>query len=134
MEITEAKYAELTAAAERVTALEAELAAEKQRADAAEADARTVAREAYAQQVTATLAASALPIVARERVADALNLAEEASIPADPAATITAAIEAETRYLAAVAPKPGLGFNAAPGGYTSTRTRDAWGGTTKKEA
>lgn len=103
MEITEAKLAELTAAADRVTALEADLAAEKQRAEAAEADARKVAREAYDAQVVAALTASDLPTAARDRVADALKLDESATVPADAEQAIEAAIKAEQDYVKQVA-------------------------------
>lgn len=130
MEITEARYAELTAAADRVTALEAAVAAEKQRAEAAEADARKVARDAYTAQVQAAVEASALPAAARERVAAALGLAESADVPADPTQAIQAAIKAEADYLAAVTPAPrkGLGFNAAAEAATEAYT-NPWGRT-----
>jgi len=130
MEITEARYAELTAAADRVTALEAAVAAEKQRAEAAEADARKVARDAYTAQVQAAVEASALPAAARERVAAALGLAESADVPADPTQAIQAAIKAEADYLTAVTPAPrkGLGFNAAAEAATEAYT-NPWGRT-----
>lgn len=114
VQIEEARLAELTAAADRVTALEAELATEKQRAEAAEADARQVAREAYNTQVASALAAADLPDAARQRLADQLTLDESATdIPT--LATATAAIEAEKQYLAAVAaPQRRLGFGGSP--------------------
>lgn len=135
MEITEAKYAELTATADRVTALEAELAAEKQRAEAAEAEARKVTHDAYTVQVAAALEASTLPTAARQRVAATLALAEGADVPADSAAVIESAVKAESDYLASVAPAPrkGLGFGAATS-TTSESYTNAWGRTITKEA
>jgi len=135
MEITEAKYAELTAAADRVTALEGERDSAIQRAEAAEADARKVAREAYQTQVVAALAASNLPTPARDRVADALNLDESAEVPAAPATVIEAAIAKERDYVASLAPVLGkvesprrLGFGAAPEPVTESYT-NPWGRT-----
>lgn len=135
MEITEAKFAELTATADRVTALEADLAAEKQRAEAAEAEARKVTHDAYTVQVAAALEASTLPTAARQRVAAALALAEGADVPADSAAVIESAIKTEADYLASVAPAPrkGLGFGAATS-TTSESYTNAWGRTITKEA
>lgn len=131
MEITEAKYAELTAAADRVTALEAERDSAIQRAEAAEADARKVTREAYESQITAALNASDLPTPARDRVADALHLDESADVPTDPTAAITAAIEAERTYVASLAgPQRRLGFGAQsnPAPVAESYT-NAWGRT-----
>lgn len=133
MEITEAKFAELTAAADRVTALEAELAAEKQRAEAAEADARKVAREAYDQQVAAAISGSDLPQAARDRVADVLKLDESADVPADPEQAIEAAIKAEQEYVKQVAeaartPRP-LGFGGSSDKPVIESYVNAWGRT-----
>lgn len=133
MEITEAQYAELTANANRATALEAERDSAIQRAEAAEADARTRSREAYDTQVTAALEASDLPAPARERALTALTLAEGADVPADAGAAIKAAIKAEADYaaqLVANQPAPrGMGFGGGRrvGESTRTRTRNAWG-------
>lgn len=134
-QIEEARLAELTAAANRVTALEAERDSAIQRAEAAEADARTVAREAYTAQVTAALAASNLPTPARERVADTLALGEADTVPATPGAVIEAAIQAERDYAASLAPALGkvesprrLGFGAAPEPVTESYT-NPWGRT-----
>lgn len=131
MEITEAQYAELTANANRATALEAERDSAIQRAEAAEADARTRAREAYDAQVGAALAASDLPAPARERALTALTLADEADVPANPDQVIEDAIKAEADYatkLAATQPtKRGMGFGGGPVGESRTRTHDAWG-------
>lgn len=134
-QIEEARLAELTAAANRVTALEAERDSAIQRAEAAEADARTVAREAYTAQVTAALAASNLPTPARERVADTLALGEADTVPAAPGTVIEAAIQAERDYVASLAPVLGkvepprrLGFGAAPEPVTESYT-NPWGRT-----
>lgn len=131
MEITEAQYAELTANANRATALEAERDSAIQRAEAAEADARTRAREAYDAQVGAALAASDLPAPARDRALTALTLAEGADVPIDATAAIEAAIQAEADYAAQlVANQPaarGMGFGGGPVGESRTRTHDAWG-------
>lgn len=143
MEITEAKFAELTAAANRVTALEAERDSAIQRAEAAEADARTAAREAYATQVTAALAASDLPVPARDRVAATLALGEADQPPAAPSAAIESAISAERAYVASLAPVLGkveqsrkLGFGAAESATVSESYTNPWGRTinTVKEA
>lgn len=134
-QIEEARLAELTAAANRVTALEAERDSAIQRAEAAEADARRVAREAYDTQVVAALAASDLPTPARDRVADALTLGESDQVPATPATVIEAAIAAERDYVASLAPVLGkvepprrLGFGAAPEPVTESYT-NPWGRT-----
>lgn len=134
-QIEEARLAELTAAANRVTALEAERDSAIQRAEAAEADARRVAREAYDTQVVAALAASDLPTPARDRVADALALGEAVEVPTAPATVIEAAIAAERDYVASLAPVLGkvesprrLGFGAAPEPVTESYT-NPWGRT-----
>lgn len=135
-QIEEARLAELTAAANRVTALEAERDSAIQRAEAAEADARTVAREAYTAQVAAALVASNLPTPARDRVADTLALGESDTVPATPGTVIEAAIQAERDYVASLAPVLGkvepparrLGFGAAPEPVTESYT-NPWGRT-----
>lgn len=137
MEITEAKYAELTAAADRVTALEAERDSAIQRAEAAEADARTAAREAYQTQVVAALAASDLPPVARDRVADALTLGEADEAPANAGTVIEAAITKERDYVASLAPVLGkveqpnrrLGFGGVAETAVTESYTNPWGRT-----
>lgn len=121
-----ARLAELSLAADRVPVLEAERDAAVGRAEAAETRLAAAERAVYEAQIGAALAASTLPAKAQDRVRESLT----AALPDDPAATITAAIEAEAAYLAAVTPtpRPGLGFNAAAAPVAEAYT-NPWGRT-----
>ena len=113
--IDEARLAELTEAANRVSVLEAERDEALQRAEAAESQARQSALGAYETTVSAALSESTLPALAQERVRRDLTLAEGADIPADAATLIEARINEEKTYLDKVteSTKRPLGFGAA---------------------
>lgn len=136
MEITEARMAELTADADRVTALEADLASAIQRAEAAEADALQRTRDAYDVQVEAALSASDLPAPAVERARAQLTLAEGVAVPADPDSHIAAVVKAEADYLTQIGAtsRKGLGYGHAKPASIESYT-NPWGRTiTTKEA
>lgn len=136
-QIDEAKLAELTAAAERVSTLEAE-AAEKDRVIAEK-------NQALKAHENSVLAGKALPTVegfdklpdlAQGRVADHLsrNVPVNEAGDFDPEAFNTsaaAAVKAEAEYLAKVAPANealrGFGDSRPSTENTTRRTRDAWG-------
>ena len=135
-QIEEARLAALIETESRVSTLESERDTAIQRAEAAEARVRTTAREAYDAQVSAALEAANLPDAARDRVADALALAEGADVPDNARGVIEAAITTEREYLAKVATAPAkrpLGFGGTTTPAVESYT-NPWGRTISQEA